>query len=243
MCTVTFVPGSNSILLTSNRDEKHVRASALHPEVYEFESGRLLFPKDADAGGTWISVHENGNAIVFLNGGLVKHQPNPPYKRSRGLILLDLIDSANPFRAFTELDLQGIEPFTAVIWDDRSLHECRWDGSKKYSREMDADQPHIWSSVTLYTPEVISKREGWFKDWLSRNPSPTQDSILKFHQFTGDGDKHNDLRMDRDGETYTVSVTSMKLEAAHTTMHYVDLKTDQSAVTRLPIQKTTVLVK
>jgi hypothetical protein len=30
---------------------------------------RITYPKDADAGGTWIAKHENGNAVVLLNGG------------------------------------------------------------------------------------------------------------------------------------------------------------------------------
>ena len=92
MCTVTFIPAKDRIYLTSNRDEKHWRTAALPPAAYEFDSGKMLFPKDGDAGGTWVAAHENGNAIVFLNGGLVAHVPNPPYRKSRGLILLDLLN-------------------------------------------------------------------------------------------------------------------------------------------------------
>lgn len=243
MCTVSFIPAAGNIYLTSNRDENQLRKPALHPEVYEFPTGRLLFPKDADAGGTWISVHENGNAIVFLNGGLVKHIPAPPYRRSRGLVLLDLIDSNNPFDSFNELDLQGIEPFTAIIWDDGKLYECRWDGSRKHLVRPDNTRPHIWSSVTLYTPEIIAKRESWFAAWLTKNPSPTHEDILRFHQFTGDGDSHNDLQMNRNGETFTVSITSVKLETSNTIMHYLDLKNNLTAVSEFAIDKTTVLVK
>jgi hypothetical protein len=243
MCTVTFIPAAGKIYLTSNRDENKLRKSAIHPEVYEFSTGRILFPKDADAGGTWISVHENGNAIVFLNGGLVKHIPVPPYRRSRGLILLDLIDSSNPFDSFTDLDLQGIEPFTAIIWDDGKLYECRWDGSQKHVKTPDNKLPHIWSSVTLYTPDVIAKRKHWFERWIQKNSSPTQDEILRFHQFTGDGDSNNDLLMNRNGELFTVSITSVQLEASNTIMHYLDLKNKLTAVSEFAIDKTTVLVK
>src|SRR5688500_10833072 len=103
MCTVTFIPSKQGMFLTSNRDEKNLRASAVYPAVYEFSSGKTIFPKDADAGGTWIAVHQNGNAIVLLNGGLFKHIPAPPYRKSRGLIVLDLIDSYEPYQAFTGL--------------------------------------------------------------------------------------------------------------------------------------------
>lgn len=243
MCTVTFIPSKHHIFLTSNRDEKNVRASAVYPAVYEFSSGKILFPKDADAGGTWISVHQNGNAIVLLNGGLVKHIPAPPYRKSRGLILLELIDNYEPYQAFVKLDLDNIEPFTVIIWEYGNLYECRWDGSAKYTKRPDPSLPHIWSSVTLYTPEVIAKREGWFSDWLIKNPMPSQDDILMFHQFTGDGDDHHDLQMNRDGETYTVSITSLNLENKKTLVRYLDLKNNQSATAEITIQKNPVGLK
>lgn len=229
MCTVTYIPVQQSVFLTSNRDEKKGRADALHPEVYPFESGKILFPKDADAGGTWIAVHENGNAIVFLNGGFEPHQPKPPYRKSRGLILIDLIEGSTPYNSFLPIKLTGIEPFTAIIWDDGHLFECRWDGKEKFTREMDADKPHIWSSVTLYDPTVIARREKWFQTFLEKNRQPGLEEILHFHQFSGDGDLHNDIRMNRDGQVFTVSVTSVELRGHAAEMHYLDLKNGQQA--------------
>ncbi|MHA4842678.1 NRDE family protein [Flavitalea antarctica] len=243
MCTVTFLPTRKGVYITSNRDEKNVRASALYPEAYEFSTGKLIFPKDADAGGTWIAAHENGNAIVLLNGGVVKHISMPPYRKSRGLIVLDLINHSEPFQAFKGLDLENIEPFTAIIWEHRSLYECRWDGNQKFTKQPDAAQPHIWSSVTLYTPAVIMKREQWFAEWLRRNQAPSQDDILNFHQFTGDGDTNNDLLMNRDGETFTVSITSISLEKYKARVSYLDLKQNQRTDAEFALQKNLVSVK
>ncbi len=239
MCTVTFVPTPGGVFLTSNRDEKSVRAQALFPREYSFSTGRLLFPKDADAGGTWISIHENGNAIVFLNGGLHKHISQPPYRKSRGLILLDLLDSESPFRQFLAISLEGIEPFTAIIRDDNALYECRWDGNDKYTKTKDITQSHIWSSVTLYTDDVIAKREQWFRSWLSENPAPSHEEILRFHQFTGDGDSWNDLTMNRGGETFTVSITSLKLTADGASMTYLDLRAGKQETADFSIEKYT----
>ena len=239
MCTVTFIPAKEKIYLTSNRDEKNWRMDAASPTVYEFASGKILFPKDADAGGTWIAVHENGNAIVFLNGGLVAHLPEPPYRKSRGLILLDLIEGATPYNSFLAIKLTKIEPFTAVIWDDGHLFECRWDGKQKFSKLLDGEIPHIWSSVTLYDEEVISRRNAWFQNWLQLNDKPTQDDILNFHQFTGDGDSHNDLRMNR-GKVFTVSVTSLAISTQNASMQYLDLKNNQQSEEALIIEKSMV---
>jgi len=240
MCTVTFIPAKEKIYLTSNRDEKNWRMDAVTPTVYEFASGKILFPKDADAGGTWIAVHENGNAIVFLNGALVAHSPKPPYRKSRGLILLDLIEGATPYNSFLAIKLTNIEPFTAVIWDGGHLFECRWDGKQKFTKLLDEAVPHIWSSVTLYDEEVISKRNAWFGEWIQSNAKPSQDDILHFHQFTGDGDSHNDLRMNRNGKVFTVSVTSLAISTQNANMQYLDLKNNQQTNEALIIEKSMV---
>lgn len=240
MCTVTFIPAKEKIYLTSNRDEKNWRMDAVLPTVYQFASGKILFPKDSDAGGTWIAVHENGNAIVFLNGALVAHSPEPPYRKSRGLILLDLIEGATPYNSFLAIKLANIEPFTAVIWDDGHLFECRWDGERKFTKQLDDQIPHMWSSVTLYDEEVISKRNEWFGNWVNLNDEPTQSDILHFHQFTGDGDSQNDLLMNRNGQVFTVSVTSVAINGYNANMKYLDLKNDRQHEEALIIEKSMV---
>ena len=237
MCTVTFIPVNNKIFLTSNRDEKHWRSAAIAPELYGMQTGKILFPKDADAGGTWFAAHENGNAVVFLNGGLIKHEPKPPYRKSRGVVLLDLIDNEKPYSSFLKIDLKNIEPFTAVIFDDEQLFECRWDGEKKYHCKMDPRQPHIWSSVTLYNEQIIEKRKSWFTEWLTKNQAPSQKDILNFHQFTGDGDSHNDLLMNRDGFVFTVSITSLEMKEHKGLMKYVDIKNQQAHQRELAFTK------
>jgi hypothetical protein len=237
MCTVTCIRVADKIYLTSNRDEKHWRSNALPPAIYPATSGNLLFPKDGDAGGTWIAAHENGNAIVFLNGGFVRHTPQPPYRKSRGLILLDLLDTPDPVMAFTSIPLQQIEPFTAIIWSTGQLYECRWDGKQKYSTRLSASKPYIWSSATLYDEAVVEKRKSWFNKWLKANTQPAPDDILHFHQFTGDGDTHNDLRMNRNGQVFTVSVTLLTLTDEMTQMHYLDLKNSNAFTQHLTVEK------
>jgi hypothetical protein len=241
MCTVTCIPVpqdcGNKIYITSNRDEKHWRSNALPPAVYAAASGNLLFPKDGDAGGTWIAAHENGNAIVFLNGGFIRHAPQPPYRKSRGLILIDLLDTPDPVMAFKTLSLQQIEPFTAIIWSAGQLFECRWDGNQKHTTRLSASTPHIWSSATLYDAAVIEKRKNWFTKWLLQHPQPAPDEILHFHQFTGDGDTHNDLRMNRNGQVFTVSVTLLTLTDEMTQMHYLDLKNNNAFTQHLTVEK------
>lgn len=241
MCTVTFIRVRESVFITSNRDEKHWRSTAIAPALYQFKKSDLLFPKDADAGGTWFAASQNGNAIVFLNGAWQKHIPNPPYRKSRGLILLDLAEEEIPFDAFMNIDLENIEPFTAIIWQDNKLFDCRWNGLEKFYTSIDTDLPHIWSSVTLYDDETIRNRKKWFEAWLAKNPSPTQDEILHFHQTSGDGDGHNDLLMNRNDFVFTVSITSASFSHGAVSMKYLDVRTGESHLHDLILHKVTAV--
>ena len=223
MCTVTYLPLNDRILITSSRDEKISREVAEMPEVVEFKSGKILYPRDGRAGGTWIAMHNNGNVMVLLNGGFKAHVPFPAYRKSRGLIFLDIFDCAAPASAFQSIDLQEIEPFTLVILQQEALFECRWDGSEKYVIPLPTDTPRIWSSVTLYDEEVRTKRKHWFEKWLNRKQFINADQVLSFHEFAGDGDERNSLRMSRDGVLHTVSITGVEILRDKAVMRYKDL--------------------
>lgn len=223
MCTVSFIPSNGCVYITSNRDEKSNRKKASPPDFYKAGGRTLLFPADGEKGGTWIAVTNNGNAAVLLNGGLVPHTPIIKYRSSRGLIIPQLLADKDPVTSFRKLDLEDTEPFTLIIYSQSRLFECRWDGNRKTDQNIPADKCHIWSSSTLYSKEVAEKRKGWFDRWTMNNLSPDRDEIVSFHQFGGDGDKENDLVMNRRGETGTVSITSMCIDKRKADMMYIDL--------------------
>ncbi len=224
MCTVTFIPQHDKCFITSNRDEKAWRKKALPPAAYHSDDVTLLYPKDADAGGTWIALNENGNTAVLLNGAFKKHTPAPPYERSRGLVLLDVIKNKKPVTTFQRLNFKQTEPFTLIFLTGDALFECRWDGIKKYFKQLRNNQPYIWSSATLYDDDIMKKRETWFAKWLRKNSEFSAEEILQFHLFAGDGDSHNDLHMNRDGVVFTVSVTNIELHNDKGIMTYLDTK-------------------
>ena len=235
MCTVTYLPFKDRVLITSNRDELMLRAPAALPEVYEFPNGKILFPKDGLAGGTWVGMHQNGNAMVLLNGAFVRHAHRPPYRKSRGIIFLEIFDSGNPKQAFENIDLGDIEPFTLVISQHNELWETKWDGKEKYIMPRQTDEPQIWSSVTLYDPEVREKREQWFYEWLRQNNQPTAEDIRTFHEFGGEGDEAIDFRMNRNGILLTVSITGMEISNGKGTMHYKDMVTGQVSINEMTV--------
>jgi hypothetical protein len=54
------------------------------------------------------------------------------------------------------------------------------------------------------------------------------DDIFHFHHFGGEGDETNDIRMNRDGFLYTVSITGIELNHEKAFLKYIDLKNEQS---------------
>lgn len=222
MCTVSFVASNDKIIITSNRDEQVIRP-AIAPQKYKIGNKELLFPKDPKAGGTWYVVDEKANVLVLLNGAAEKHILNPPYRRSRGLIVLDLMGSASPIHAWTELDLEHIEPFTIVLFEDRKLYQLRWNGSEKETMSLDASQPHIWSSSTLYAEEVREKRAQWFDTYLDSADVVTPEDMLHFHQYTENGNCENGLVINRNDILKTLSITQAVIENGNLALYYSDL--------------------
>lgn len=233
MCTVTFVSYRDTYILTSSRDEKNTRGKALSPAVWESSSGKLLFPADSNAGGSWFIAHENGNAAVLLNGADIPHLSNPPYLKSRGLVLMEIMQEKFPESYFREIMLEGIEPFTIVLVQQGELWHCQWNGRERSLFLLPFDQPNIWSSVTLYDSAVHLRRVEWFNDWLSIHPQPAREDMIQFHLTGGVGDTSIDIRMDRPGLVSTVSITALVSGNGKMEMSYLDLSADKTTINTL----------
>jgi len=238
MCTVTFIPSGNAHYFTSSRDEHFARVPASLPRLYEKDGGRLIYPGDPQGGGTWIAVHESGNTGVLLNGAIKPHPFKPPYRKSRGIVLLDLISKKSPADYFEEMDLNGIEPFTVILFEDQKLYSGKWDGKMKWMESLNPNKPQIWSSVTLYDPAAIRKRENWFHYWISEIPYPGTLDIIHFHQHGGDGDPFNNILMNRSDQLFTNSISSIRLSPDAASFRYIDLRNGETNETTLPLQIT-----
>jgi len=226
MCTVTFVASAGKKIITSNRDEETKRPS-LEPASYMVNGKKLFFPKDPRAGGTWFASDEHANVLVLLNGAFEAHEHRPPYKRSRGLIVLDLLSSQSAISYWQEIDLDQVEPFTIVLYEQGALYELRWDGNRKSRSDLDASQNYIWSSTTLYPKEIRDKREQWFADFLSKNPDPTTQDMFRFHRYTENSDSQNGLIIDRKGiALQTLSITQAATVGNELEFTYSDLISD-----------------
>jgi hypothetical protein len=235
MCTVTYIPTKNGFHLTSNRDEHISRNQALAPQQYDAGKSKLLYPKDADKNGSWIAAKSNGDMVVLLNGAFIKHTIQPAYRKSRGLVLMDIINAEYPAHFYKAMNLEGIEPFTLVLYAAGSLYECRWDGEKKRIVSLDAKAAYIWSSVTLYDKMAAAKRNSWFSQFRNSDHPKKTAGILHFHRFGGDGDLKDGLVINRGGKMKTMSITNIRVTPQSITMTYNDLKDNKQYVNELCI--------
>lgn len=212
MCTVTYFRLKNKTVLTSNRDEKPYRSA----QEIHCEKG-IFYPQDAAKNGTWFAVTENGNAIVLLNGAFKNHQRKADYRKSRGIIVLDLIAKENIFKSLELIDLENIEPFTLVVFQKNELSEFRWDGTEKNLKKLDIHQPYIWSSATLYDEEAQEKRNAIFKEFLE-NEKTSEEKIWDFHhQKTND--LENGITIKRQNTIQTISTTQLVISDTITLKH------------------------
>lgn len=213
MCTVTYFPLKNKFVLTSNRDEKPNRSAQ---EIHR-EKG-VFYPKDATKNGTWFAVSEYGNAIILLNGAFENHSVKKEFRKSRGLIVLDLIAEEDIFKSIKLIDLENIEPFTLVIFQENQLAEFRWDGTEKHFKMLDNNRPYIWSSATLYDATAQEKRKEIFKEFL-QNETISEANILDFHHQKTD-DLENGITIKRQNTIQTISTTQVIIADEIALKHY-----------------------
>lgn len=221
MCTVTWIPdGRGGAFLTSNRDEQPSRAAREFRKITTPQGEVLHFPVDAGAGGTWFCLSSHQRAVCLLNGGHRKHRHRPPYRRSRGLIVLEAFQFAD-FAAFLrDIDLRGIEPFTMILAAHGHASELIWNGRCKSIRHLAPGETAIWSSTTLYPASVRARRRSLFRRFLQTQPQPDLEAIIAFHQMDT-GDSVHGFVMNRDNKVRTVSITAAALgRAVPYWMHY-----------------------
>lgn len=198
---------------------------AIEPKNYFIHNKKILFPKDKKAGGTWYAVDEFSNVIVLLNGAAEKHEQEKNYRKSRGLILLDLIASDSPIVSWSTIDLTAIEPFTILLYEKNKLYQLRWNALEKETISLDTRQSYIWSSVTLYSEEIRKKRAQWFYTFLDTIPSVNEEELYHFHRYTEEDNHEHGLVINRGEVLKTMSITQTIIEHNRLEMKYFDLLT------------------
>ncbi len=225
MCTLTYLSINNGkgYLVTQNRDESPLRPQALAPKRYHLDDIELIYPKDPQGTGSWIATapHQQ-KTVCLLNGGFEKHKHRPPYRHSRGLVVLEVFKHNTAADFYNQFDFHDLEPFTLIIFSLESIHQITWDGSQSHMTEFES-KPLIWSSSTLYDSDQKRLRKQWFDEWKKNHPSQKWNTpeILKFHQQFNKEIPESSIKMIRP-RVATISTTSIKYSIENSSVTYID---------------------
>jgi hypothetical protein len=237
MCTVAFLPNNGNFCFASLRDESPKRQLALSPTIYNTGNVSFLAPIDPQAGGTWVGINAFGNVIILLNGGFNNHTRQKQYKKSRGLIVTELLASAMPVFNWELIDFSNIEAFTLIVFNDGNLFQLVWDGHEKHKIWLSITEPHIWSSATLYNAQAKKTRESHFKNWMAITPKISYESVLDFLKSIDD--TTNGFIINRSSTMRTLSYTFLEVsknDVANIT--YLDLVTQAYTSKKLEVTQT-----
>jgi hypothetical protein len=235
MCTLTYIPiARDHRMITSNRDESRLRKAALAPEIYKVNGKKLLYPKDPVGGGSWIVTSDNGLTACLLNGAYQPHTPKTAYRKSRGLIVVEMFEFEDMFQFSKNIDLTDIEPFTLVMIDKENILELKWTGSRKNLRFYNPSLPLLWASEQLYSHSTILKRKKGFKNLLEKGILSKKDIIL-FHEIARYDDKENEMKLERENLVATISITSLEIYGNSLEMYYKDLLMNKETSVKLNV--------
>jgi hypothetical protein len=222
MCTLTFIPKEKQIIVTVNRDEAPSR-SASEPIVKQYEKHRLwLAPEPISGSSNLIFDIESKRLAVLLNGAFVPHERNPPYRKSRGEVILDSFLFKDLNEMAVTYNFVGIEPFTLVTIQNGVIFELRWDEKLAVSKSVDSQHPVIWSSTMMYRDNWQLERKRWFEDFLIVKTDVSADDMLDFHTNAGASDPHNALNMNRFNFVKTVSTTQIVINEMSSSVLLID---------------------
>ena len=213
MCTLSFYPKpteKGAFILTFSRDETPKRSSV---EVVKDVERGLIFPKDVLHGGSWLAISERtGRVTCLLNGAFLLHERQLPYRKSRGFVLLESFDYAQPIDFCQQYNLHNIEPFTMLLLENQQFIEFKWDGTQRHIRLLSLSIPQIWSSATLYDPSVQSRRKAWFYNFLDKNIGNVNAlDMWQLHKTEQKEEPENGFLMRRPSGVQTVSLTQITI--------------------------------
>lgn len=152
MCILSIFSKQNGdFILTHNRDESIYRQTSPNVQQNQFHGQMVIGPVDLNSGGTWI-YHTQNYVVCVLNGAYEKHEHRPPYKMSRGLVILELLKYKSIEEFISLIDLNEIEPFTMVMIDIKNQEKqiLVWDGTQKFTEDKSTEPLIVRSSSTLY---------------------------------------------------------------------------------------------
>lgn len=182
MCTLTYIPGiSRGFLLAHNRDESIDRPMATPPLSRMINGNNVIYPVDMEGKGTWIGISSDGKVASLLNGGKKKHERNPPYKHSRGLVIPAYFSFPDIVEFCGQYDFSGLEPFTLIAIESEKIFVLVWENETLTFEEKNSRLPHVFFSRSLYPGSSLERRTNDFINWYLYNRNADENDILNFN--------------------------------------------------------------
>lgn len=223
MCTVTWRTSSDGFEVFFNRDERMTRAAEQPPRIEERAGVRFLAPRDGAEGGSWLGANDRGLGIALLNRYVPDTGPVREEFRSRGLLLLDLLDAlqaAEVSERLAETDLERYRPFSLLALEPHGRARLfEWTG---YKLEEDADPGRHMPLASSSFDQSLARvhRKQLFTDMLAAAGGETSDVMLSaFHHSHAGGPGPFSVCMHR-SDAETRSYTRLIVRPREVEMHW-----------------------
>ena len=243
MCTLTFIPKNEGYLAGMNRDELLTRPTALLPRTHSQDGMEYVCPREP-SGGTWIACNSLGNLLALLNWNEIDGAALGEKRRTRGLVIPDLIleeNASSTDGGLHRLSLEGVFPFRliGVLRNERRLIEWGWGGSRIQRTESAWVRKHWFSSGLSDT--AAKEERGRVCEAASFHPTfGTTGWLRSLHRSHEPKPGPYSVCVHRH-DAATVSYTEVECCPPRISMSYLSgnpcLKTDFETVTVVPLQK------
>lgn len=235
MCTFTAVKSADNVLfLTMNRDEKRMRLEA-GLEVQCYSNGEIVFPKDAEAGGTWLGSNSDGVVCALLNRYQDTATPNAANMCSRGAIIPDALRFGG-FDAVCQhlqsVDFSVYQPCNVLVFSLQQARCFGWSGQALHVSDVSSEQPYMLTSSSVEAAYTLSYREGLFRQWAQSYKEATlgAESVLaEYHTATKTGAESESVLMSR-ALTHTKSISQIVMSEYSQELHYTNFERLDSLV-------------
>jgi Transport and Golgi organisation 2 len=226
MCTLTIFPtGKFGHIITMNRDELRTRPPAHEVRTKPLISGgKHVYPEDAQALGTWISVNSKGVTLVLMNERQPKFPPSHPVL-TRGEIILKTTDSPTAREAVrkgSQLNPSQYQPFLLLAIGSEGEYQALFSNGQIFSEQRFPREPHLFISSGYGNREARQAREAQFAKLRAAVSVTDADLDVKLRAMHRShepekGTKSICMHHEKAG---SVSLTQVKLALPHIEMGY-----------------------
>ena len=222
MCTVTIVPAGDGFRLGCNRDERRDRAAASPPALHGLPHRTAIFPVDPVGRGTWVGVNNAGLAAALLNRTIDVAPPVDSPRRSRGLIVPDVLDCASLNDALemaVALNANDFDRFRLVIVQQATVATLTSDGTTLAVEVTDLTRPLMLTSSSLGDALVEGPRRRLFERMFAGEERSWLRAQSRFHRHQWRSRRDISVRMER-ADARTVSHTVVDVSALEIELRY-----------------------